>query len=227
MRAVLFDLDGTLLDVDTGAFMRRYFEALRSFPVTGWDGDLLEAITTATESMMGQHPGVTNADVFWADFSQITGHGREEWEPVFDVFYRDWFPGLRESAGPAPGALRAMATVRSRGLKVAVATNPMFPRGAIDQRLSWAGFGDLDDSVLVTSYETSTACKPWPEYFAEVARRLEIAPSDCLMVGDDPAMDLGCRDIGMKSWLLEEPPAGWSTDYAGTLDQLADLIDRL
>jgi FMN phosphatase YigB (HAD superfamily) len=103
----------------------------------------------------------------------------------------------------------------------------MFPREAIDHRLAWAGLADLPDDVLVTSYETSTACKPWPEYFAEVARGLDVEPADCLMVGDDAALDLGSRGAGMKCWLLYEPPPGRTTDYVGSLDRLADFLERL
>jgi len=226
MRAILFDLDGTLLDLDTAAFMRRYFRAIRRIPTPGWDGDLLDAVAIGTEEMLGRHPGRTNAEVFWERFEDVTGRPQEHWLPVFEEFYRSGFPKLQEGAGPNEGALRAFNTARARGLSVVVATNPMFPRAAVDHRLAWAGLGELPDDVLVTSYETSTACKPWPEYFSEVARRIGVPPSDCLMVGDDPSMDLGSRDAGMRAWLLDEPRAGWAADYVGSLDELADFIER-
>ena len=197
MRAILFDLDGTLLDLDTAAFMRRYFQAIRRIETPGWDGNLLDAVAIGTEEMLGRHPGRTNADVFWQRFEDITGRPQHEWLPVFEEFYRSGFPGLREGAGPNE-----------------------------DHRLAWAGLSELPDDVLVTSYETSTACKPWPEYFSEVARRIGVPPSDCLMVGDDPSMDLGSRDAGMRAWLLDEPRAGWAADYVGSLDELADFIER-
>jgi FMN phosphatase YigB (HAD superfamily) len=197
MRAILFDLDGTLLDLDTAAFMRRYFQAIRRIETPGWDGNLLDAVAIGTEEMLGRHPGRTNADVFWQRFEDITGRPQHEWLPVFEEFYRSGFPGLREGAGPNE-----------------------------DHRLAWAGLSELPDDVLVTSYETSTACKPWPEYFSEVARRIGVPPSDCLMVGDDPSMDLGSRDAGMKAWLLDEARAGWAADYVGSLDELADFIER-
>jgi FMN phosphatase YigB (HAD superfamily) len=227
MRAILFDLDGTLLDLDTAEFMGRYFRAIRAIPTPGWTGELLDSVAIATEEMLGRHPGRTNADVFWERFEQVTARPREQWEPVFEEFYATAFPRLQQGAGPSDGALRAFGAARTRGLTVVIATNPMFPRVAVDHRLAWAGLADLPADVLVTSFETSTACKPWPEYFSEVADRIGIAPSDCLMVGDDPSMDLGSRDAGMKAWLLDEPPAGRTTDYVGSLDQLADLIDRL
>ena len=226
MKAILFDLDGTLLDLDTGDFMQRYFRALRQIETPGWEGDLLDAVAIGTEEMMGRHPGRTNEDVFWERFVEITGRPQHEWLPIFATFYQGAFTSLRQGAGPSPGALRALHTARERGLAVVIATNPMFPRVAIDHRLAWAGLGTLPEDVLVTSYETSTACKPWPEYFAEVAATIGVAPSECLMVGDDASMDLGSRSVGMKAWLLDEPAAGWETDYVGSLDQLADFVQR-
>ena len=227
MRAILFDLDGTLLDVDTSEFMRRYFRAIRAIETPEWQGDLLDAVALGTDAMLGRHPGRTNADVFWERFEAITGRPQHAWTPIFEEFYRTDFPQLQAGAGPTPGALRAFHAARQKGLTVAIATNPMFPRVAVDQRLQWAGLGDLPDDIVVTSYETSTACKPWPEYFSEVATTIGIAPSDCLMVGDDPSMDLGSRSVGMRAWMLYEPTKGWTTDYAGSLDQLADFIERL
>ena len=60
MRGILFDLDGTLLDIDLDAFLHRYFGAMAQ---TAGDRfgelELLPAIYASTEVMMTDHPGET------------------------------------------------------------------------------------------------------------------------------------------------------------------------
>src|SRR5450759_3839217 len=88
IRGVLFDLDGTLLDLDLDAFLRRYFAALSEVASRHFPGiDMLPAILAATGAMQSQHPGRTNREVFDADVLERTGIDLEaSWE-VFGDFY--------------------------------------------------------------------------------------------------------------------------------------------
>jgi len=229
LRAVLFDLDGTLLDLDLDTFLRRYFAALRDATgeLAGADraDELMDAVQAATGAMMRPHPGHTNRDVFYADFLARTGIDLEEdWE-VFERFYRDVFPGLGGASGPAPGARDALETALDLGLSVAIATNPIFPRAAVEERLAWAGLRDLDIPVL-TTYEIMTACKPLPGYFLQTADLVGVAASACLMVGDDRALDLPAADVGMRTFYVGSS-ADAPADYRGTLEELVGLLPRL
>jgi HAD superfamily hydrolase (TIGR01509 family) len=226
MRAILFDLDGTLLDVDTGRFMDRYFAAVGALRIPGHDGDVIGPLTAGTRAMLGEHPGVTNAETFWSAFEQVSGGPRSLYEPGFEEFYTNVFPTLREEAGPRPGGREAVEAALESGLSVAIATNPMFPRLAIDQRVAWAGLSDLIDRLAVTSYETSTACKPWPTYFLEVAARLGVEPGECVMVGDDADLDLPASAVGMRTFYVG-PDRKASGDMRGDLFDVAAMIGRL
>lgn len=230
MKGVLFDLDGTLLAIDLRAFLGRYFEALAraSEPllVDGLDGArLMSAIRSATSRMMEPHPGLTNLSVFAREFNALTGLDFERAWPLYDRFYAEVFPTLKADAGPAPGGRAAVEAALASGLRVAIATNPIFPRVAVDHRLAWAGLDDLGIDV-VTSYETMTACKPHPEYFSATAALLGLAPAECLMVGDDRYLDLPAADTGMRTYYVGGS-ADAATDYRGTLGELADLLPRL
>lgn len=225
MRAILFDLDGTLLDVDTGRFMDRYFRAVGQWRIPGYDGDVITPLMAGTRHMMGEHPGQTNADAFWEVFGEVSGRPRSVFEPSFEEFYREVFPGLRRDAGPRPGGREAVEAALGAGLKVAIATNPMFPRIAIDQRMEWAAVGDLADRLLVTSYETATACKPWPAYYLETAAGLGVPPGDCLMVGDDADLDLPAADVGMRVFYVG-PDRHARAELRGDLHDVASMIER-
>lgn len=225
MRAILFDLDGTLLDIELSDFIPRYFAALTEAASAEFPGvDLATTISASTEAMMRPHPGVTNHDAFWSDFASAAGaDARDRW-PLFDRFYAERFPALGEGTGPRKGARRAVETAIDLGLKVAIATNPIFPMAAVRHRLAWAGLDDID-FPLVTAYEEMHATKPFPAYFRETADLLGVRPAECLMVGDDPVLDMGAADVGMLTFYVGGRPT--SSDFSGDLDDLADLLERL
>jgi len=93
--------------------------------------------------------------------------------------------------------------LKAHGLRVALATNPIFPRIATEQRIRWAGLAP-EDFALYTTYENSTFCKPNPDYYREVARTLGVSPVECLMVGNDALEDMAARETGMDVFLLTD-----------------------
>jgi HAD superfamily hydrolase (TIGR01509 family) len=230
VRAILFDLDGTLLDLDLEAFLDRYFAELETAATplarhSETTVDIMSALHRATSAMMAEHPGTTNRETFYAEFSNRTGVDLNMHWGVFDAFYRDVFPGLRDTARPAPGAREVVSVAQELGLRMAVATNPIFPREAVEHRIAWAGLADVRFD-LVTSYEQMVACKPHPAYYRQVASLLEVDPSDCLMVGDDHVLDMAAADIGMKTYYVGSRE-GVAADIAGDLTALAELLPRL
>jgi FMN phosphatase YigB (HAD superfamily) len=226
MRAILFDLDGTLLDVDTGSFMERYFAAVKRLAIPGFDGDLFGAVVEGTRHMMGWHEGLTNEDVFWDRFVEVTGGAKSDFEPYFARFYDEVFPTLQGDAGPAPHAREAVQTALEHGFTVVVATNPLFPRVAIDHRIAWAGLSDVLDGAHVTSYEVSTACKPLPGYYQETAAAVGATPIECLMVGDDAELDLPAASTGMRTFYVG-PDRHAHAELRGTLGDLVEMLGRL
>ena len=229
---VLFDLDGTLLDIDIDGFLGDYFGALGPVvadvigsgadPATG-----LRAVVEGTSAMIEPHPGQTNRDAFNERFKQLTGVDLdlEEYALPFERFYAEVFPTLRSAIGPRAGAREAVQTALDLGLRVAIATNPIFPSSAIHERMRWAGVDDLEVH-LVTTYECMHATKPLPAYFEETAQLIDTPVHGCLMVGDDRVLDMGAADIGMKTFYVGPAPLPPS-DYAGDLRDLAALLPRL
>lgn len=228
LRAVLFDLDGTLLDIDLDSFLRSYFEALGPCvaDVTGLDArTALGAVMSGTDAMCTRHPGVTNRDVFNDRFRQLTGADLAAPAAVelLDRFYRETFPALQHDHGPRSGGAGAVIAARSRGLKTALATNPIFPMAAIRERMRWA---DLEESCFdyVTSYEVMEACKPRSEYFAQTAAALGVSPDECLMVGDDPELDLPAAHVGMETFYVGADAPELDGQRRGSLTDLAEWL---
>jgi len=232
LAGVLFDLDGTLLDLDLDAFFREYFAALGPVVAEALDHSLdaragLEAVLQGTQAMYLPHPGITNRDIFNERFRELTGANLDldEYATIFERFYLDVFPTLRGTIGPHAGAREVVERALDLGVKVAIATNPIFPREAIEERMRWAHVFDLPVDV-VTSYEIMHAAKPHPAYYLETAEMLGVSPVDALMVGDDRVLDMPAADVGMRTYYVGRDPIP-GVDFTGTLGELADLLPRL
>jgi FMN phosphatase YigB (HAD superfamily) len=229
IRGILFDLDGTLLDIDLQRFLGCYFGALHEATLSFASPDradvVMDAVQRGTRAMMDPHPGVTNAIAFAEEFLATSGTSFESVRNVYDSFYSDVFPTLIGDAAPAVGARRVIEVAQGLGLPIAIATNPIFPRPAVVHRLAWAGLDELGLEIL-TTYENMTATKPHPEYYWQTAGLIGVEPRDCLMVGDDRYLDMPAADIGMRTFYVGDD-AEAVADYRGTLDDLADVLPRL
>ncbi|KAF1083895.1 Cys-tRNA(Pro)/Cys-tRNA(Cys) deacylase YbaK [Sporotomaculum syntrophicum] len=228
LQAALFDLDGTILEVRAEHFMQEYFQALARAvaPVMDVDRFTKALMDSVVVMLMNRDPSLTNADVFWHEFSSRMGNSREALEPLLIKFYANEYQDLAKIICPSPQGRRVVQSALDRGLRIVLATNPLFPRSAIYDRMSWAGLADLPWELL-TTYEDMHFCKPCPEYFQEVAGRLELPLEACLMVGNDVTRDMAAADVGMRTYLVTDyliNPQNMDfreiVHWHGTLDQL-------
>jgi FMN phosphatase YigB (HAD superfamily) len=209
LKALLLDLDDTLIDNSVETFIPAYFRALESF-VAGVvpPGRFIEELLAATRAM-NHNPGsgASNEEVFAAAFYPALGIPREEMEPLLERFYRDEFPKLRPLTGARAAAPRVVEWAHTRGLQIAIATNPLFPRAAIEERMAWGGVGvDRFTYDLVTSYENCHATKSSPTYYLEILQALGRRPEECLMVGDNWDWDVVCAaQAGIAGYWIEAP----------------------
>jgi len=193
LKAILFDLDDTLLVNSMETFVPAYFQALTRYvahliPPERLIVELLRA-TRAMEANDGTGP--TNEEAFAAIFYPAIGYTSDEVKPLFEQFYTEEFPKLRRLTQALPEARPLVAWAFERGLQVAIATNPLFPRLPVEQRLEWAGVPATEfDYALVTTYEDMHATKAHPAYYREILDRLGRQPGECLMVGDDWTRDM-------------------------------------
>ena len=203
LKAVLFDLDGTLLSMNQEEFMKVYFGSLcKNLEPLGYKEDeLLSAIWHGTRAMYKNNGNETNEALFWSTFKKhYPNMGDKELE-VFDSYYEKEFDKVSSVTCKAPDAKRAMDYIKERGLRVTLATNPLFPRIATQKRISWAGF-DESDFEFFTSFEDSRYTKPNPDYFRSVYERMGLKPGECLFVGNDVDEDMAAAELGMRVFLI-------------------------
>lgn len=230
---VLFDLDGTLLPMDQDAFTRGYFKLLAAkLAPHGYEPKaLVDAIWAGTAAMVKNDGTCTNEAVFWDRFAAIYGEKARADEPLFLDFYANTFNQAQSICGHDPRAAEIVRGLRSRGYRVVLATNPIFPRIAAENRIHWAGL-EPDDFELVTTYETSVFCKPNPAYYREILETLGLKAEECLMVGNDVVEDGAARTLGIPVFLLtpcliNPQGADISAFPHGGFDELAAYLDRL
>lgn len=194
---LLFDLDSTLLPVDTDALVEGYIGELAAY-LAPWVNptELPRRLLQATAAMIGSDDGQTNnLEVFCSHFLPLIGRERAEMEPVFDRFYTERYPRLQRYVQPGRTGLEVSAWAAGQGYELVLATNPVFPAVAARQRMRWAGIDHLPWR-LVTAIEDMHWCKPRPEYYREVLARIGRDPAQCLMVGNDADEDLAAAAGG-------------------------------
>ncbi len=205
IKAILFDLDGTLLPMDQEHFTKGYFKLLAAkMAQNGYEPQrLIDAIWAGTAAMVKNDGKRTNEEVFWDKLSQIYGPKIYDDIHLFDTFYENDFQKAKSFCGYNEDAAKAVRQAREMGYRTALATNPIFPMTAQESRLRWAGLAP-SDFELCTSYENTGYCKPNPLYFADVARRMGLKPEECCMVGNDTTEDLAATKIGMQIFFLTD-----------------------
>ena len=235
IKAVLLDLDDTLLGNPAQRFVRNYMGALESYMVgrglalNGFGRELLQAMGRVLASDDAMR---TNFETFYDTFVPGLGVSREEFDAVVAGFYAEAYPALKAGTEVRPVARPLTEWLLAQGYIVVVATNPMFPRTAVEQRLDWAGLPvDRVCFQFVTYLENTHFTKPRPEYYEEILGRIGVQADEAIMVGDDWDNDIvPAYRAGLNTFWLNHPenrPAGHEdvmVDGYGTLEAFARQV---
>ena len=166
---LLFDLDGTLLDIDMPAFLKAYFSlAGRRFVSPSELPRITPALAAAARKMAAYRAGTHTLDrVFLEAFSRAIKRPPIEVRGVFTAFHRAEFEQLRRLTAPRPAARPLLEMALELGYELAIATNPVFFLEAIRARIRWAGL-DGFPFTLVTCAEIMRCAKPHRRIFRPV-----------------------------------------------------------
>ncbi len=184
MRAVIFDIDGTLLDsVDLHA--RAWVEAFAHFGVETGFAEVRRQIGKGGDELM---------PVFLSE-ERIAREGETIEAYRSDLFKRRYLSEVR----PFPGVRPLFEHIRSAGLKIALASSGK--RSEVEHYTEILEIGDLVD--VATSSDDADRSKPHPDIFEAALAKLDGVPPDAIIVvGDTPydaeaAAKAGLRTVGL------------------------------
>jgi FMN phosphatase YigB (HAD superfamily) len=232
---LLLDLDNTLLVNEMDVFLPAYFQGFARHVAPVVDPDqFIECLLAATaRTIENDLPMRTLLETFNQYFYSGLGVPRENLQPKIDSFYKNIYPKLRQHTRVQPATKNLIETARQRGFTVAIATNPLFPREAIEQRLVWSGIPPAEYQFdLISSLETFHFSKPNPAYFAEVLAQLGWPEGPAVVVGDDPENDIApAQTMGLPTFQVfqngERSQGVSSADGYGDLADFLPWLDRM
>ena len=208
---LLLDLDDTLLDSNMDDFIPAYFNTLGKEMAKYIPPEkLLKYLMQGTEAMIrNDNPTETLEDVFGREFYPNLDMERDILDPAIARFYENIFPSLAYLTKARPEAVDLVQWAFSQGYRVAISTNPLFPKSAIDCRLRWAGLAPEEYPFeVISSFENFHFSKPNPAYLAEVLGRMGWEEGPVLVVGDDPVRDLlGAEELGLAAYWVADDDA--------------------
>jgi putative hydrolase of the HAD superfamily len=217
VKAVLFDLDETLVDRTASllGFLRgqhrRFADRMGSVTADAYCRRFLEldALYPRAKSRL------------YATRAHDLAIAAPAGELLADLRHR-----FATSCRLFPDAEWLLQALRSRGYRLGIVTN-----GSVrlqGGKIAHLGLASLVDTILIS--EREKARKPDPTIFHRAAGRLGVAPAACLFVGDDPAADVaGALAAGMGAvWRRDRP---WPEDLPiappRTIAALSELLELL
>ena len=165
-RALIFDLDGTLVDtVYAHVFAWQRALAEEGMPIDGW----------RVHRRIGMSGGLFARAVAREVGRELSPDEVEELQARHGAIFEELLPERR----PLPGARELLATLRERAIVHGIATSGRRPE--IDRSLDVLGVGD--ETVVIDRGHVRRA-KPEPDLFLACQEALGVEPEACYVVGD-------------------------------------------
>lgn len=209
-RAVLWDLDGTLVDSEEFHWLS-WRDTIRPEGVELTYEQFLASFGQRNDRIV---PVWLGADV---DVERMRRIGEDK---------EAEFRRLAEAHGlvPLAGAKEWLVALKAAGWKQSIASSA--PRQNVDMMLRAAGLEGFLDAVV--SADDVTRGKPDPQVFLKAAQAVGVAPARCIVVEDAAAGIEGARRAGMRSiGVTKNGRLDADLPVLSLADLSADAFDRL
>ncbi|PEY43440.1 L-2-haloalkanoic acid dehalogenase [Bacillus cereus] len=213
VKAVIFDLDGTLLDRDSSLKLfikdqyKRYINELKHVPEVQYVTRFIEL----------DSKGYVWKDKVYQQLLQEHSISSLTWEQLLE----DYINNFHHNCIPFSNMEHVLQELKSRGILLGMITN-----GFTEFQLLNIGALGIDkymDIILVSEQEGIK--KPQAEIFLRALERLGVSPEESVYVGDHPNNDvIGARDVGMNA--IWKKDTFWGNPFTDehVIDDLKELL---
>lgn len=242
LKAILFDLDDTLLDWsgfsnDWPSLERQHLRGMFDFiqtevhPIENFDaycaefGSRMQDAWTSARSTMR----APNLGTILVETAVASGVPADKLDTRRCLQAYDWgvIPGTRMF----PEVPQTLALLREQGLKIGIVTNAHQPMWIRDIEITAHGLFDFFPDCRVSAADVGYL-KPHPLIFQTALRCTGTKPEETVFVGDDPDADIvGAQSAGLKAVLRRLPRRPFASDtiipdaFISQLDELPPLLD--
>lgn len=212
MKAVIFDMDGVIVDTELYN-MRRVYEYVQSQQPNAKLEDMYqnagrvkEDVWTRIASVIGQNKG----------WEETRADYEKNWKPnhPFEIPYKEIF---REDT------ITILKWARENGMKTAVASSTAYEK--VKEILTEVNVVPYLD--LIISGEFFERSKPDPAIYLKTAELLEVSPEDCVAIEDSTVGITAANRAGMKVIALKDDRFGFDRSLSDDeIDSLGDFIEH-
>ncbi|KMY44080.1 L-2-haloalkanoic acid dehalogenase [Bacillus sp. FJAT-27916] len=210
IKAILFDLDGTLLDRD---------RSVKEFVENQYDRLISPSKPVSKGVYVSRFLELDNRGYVWKDrvYEQLV-HEYHMTEITSESLLQDYLNHFKDWCIAFPHMLDMLQSLREKQLLLGIISNG---RGRFQMdAICGLGIREFFDVILLSEWEGIK--KPDLHIFLRAANRLGVSPHECVFVGDHPLNDVrAAQKAGMKT--IWKRDANWQEPEAGIF--INDLVE--
>ncbi len=227
MKAVLFDLDETLIDAPAGLKaahravareLHRYL-AFRGIEIS--EGPIRTKLESLDDRMNLQTK--YDRDAWWPVLFEEIGAKQKISHQFIRRLTRLYWSSFVAASKPYADTRPTLAYLKRKGYKLGMITDTDGVKGKKKRRIKRLDFLEFFDVVVIGGDDTKQT-KPSPRPFELAASKLGLPAGKCVFVGDKPFTDIrGAKTAGMRTILLKRRDWGSGDRADFTINSLAEL----
>ena len=204
MKTFLFDLDGTILELNWEVFEKLYYGGLAKYFAHLIEKDkIIPYIYASYQYMVSVTDDRLNKEKFYDKLTEISGVDRQVLMDNEPIYYIEQYDNLQSVTTVVEEMVESVRILKAKGYPLIIASQPAFPAIATRKRISWTGLSE-DDFLKVTNFENSYASKPSIEYYQQLLDEFNLKPQDCIMVGNNRQEDMMITELGVEGILITD-----------------------